>query len=45
MIIRTAVSSNDPDLESVTRVILASGAIDACIETCQKMKFLEELMH
>ena len=35
-IIRTAVSSNDPDLESVTRVILASGAIDACIETAKK---------
>ena len=35
-IIRTAVSSNDPDLESVTRVILASGAIDACIEAAKK---------
>ena len=35
-IIRTAVSSNDPDLESVTRVILASGAIDACIEAGKK---------
>ena len=35
-IIRTAVSSNVPDLESVTRVILASGAIDACIEAAKK---------
>ena len=35
-IIRTAVCSNDPDLENVTRVILASGAIDACIEAAKK---------
>lgn len=38
-IIRTAVSSNDPDLESVTRVILASGATDACIEAAKKEVF------
>lgn len=35
-IIRTAVSSKDPDLENVTRVILTSGAIDACIEAAEK---------
>lgn len=35
-VIRSAVSSNDPDLEAVTRIILASGAIEACIESAKK---------